>query len=59
MASDHSASSEMILRMRRTFVTLAFSWLGVGVPPVFKDMAPALELLKAETWRWMLKTDWL
>jgi hypothetical protein len=59
MASDHSASSEMILRMRRTFGTLVFSWPGVGVLLVFKDVGPVLELPKAETWRWMVRTDWL
>lgn len=59
MASDHSASSEMILRMRRTFGSLVFSWPWVGVMLVFKDACPGLELLKVETCCWMLKTEWL
>lgn len=26
---------------------------------LFKDMGPGLELPRVETWRWMLKIDWL
>lgn len=59
MASVHSASSEMIRRMRRIFGGLGFRWAGAGLGPVFMGGGPELAPLTADAWRWMLNADWL
>lgn len=59
MARDHSASSEMIRRMRHTFGVLGFRWTGAGFGEVFKGGAPELAPPTVEVWRWTLNADWL
>lgn len=59
MARVHSASSEMIRRMRRTFAVLGFRWIGAGFGEVFKGDAPELAPPAVEAWCWRLNAGWL